>query len=371
MSDRSRVFVGASVQSLSFAGDLTEFMTATTNPIANEWMSSANAHLQLKDIIKTLPKECFQKDRRKAWSFLSLSVIAAVAGYVAIATLPWFFLPVTWFFTGTALTGWFVVAHDCGHRSFAQRRWVNDLVGHVMILPLLYPFHCWRILHDHHHRHTNKLNEDNAWHPWTDQQYAQSTPMLQFFYRAIRGWFWWTASIVHWATMHFTLANFVKRDHAKVMLSIATVVIFAAVFFPTLVMTVGVWGVVKFWLMPWLVYHFWLSTFTLVHHINIDTQFRPAATWSAAAAQLTGTVHCNYPRWVEVLCHDINVHIPHHVSVAIPAYNLRMAHECLTQRWGAYIQEREFSLPLLQDIVKQCHVYDSQTAYRSFNALDR
>jgi len=32
-------------------------------------------------------------------------------------------------FTGTALTGFFVIAHDCGHRSFAKRRWVNDLVG--------------------------------------------------------------------------------------------------------------------------------------------------------------------------------------------------------------------------------------------------
>ncbi len=359
------------MQPLNFAGDLTEFMTATQDPIITGWMSSANAHLELKDIIKTLPKECFQKDRRKAWSFLLTSVAAASVGYIAIATLPWFFLPIAWIFTGTALTGWFVVAHDCGHRSFAQRRWVNDLVGHIMILPSLYPFHCWRILHAHHHRHTNKLGEDNAWQPWTIEKYLQATPTIRFFYRGIRGRFWWTASLVHSGSMHFTLASFAKRDHAKATFSIAMIAIFVAVLFPALYLTVGAWGIVKFWLMPWLVYHFWMSTFTLVHHTNMNNQFRPSESWSAAEAQLAGTVHCVYPRWVEILCHDINVHIPHHVSVAIPSYNLRMAHQALKQRWGSHMQECEFSLELMQDIVEQCHVYDSEKVYQSFRTMER
>lgn len=37
---------------------------------------------------------------------------------------------------------------------------------------------------------------------------------------------------------------------------------------------------------------------------------------------------------VEVLCHDISVHIPHHVSQKIPSYNLRMAHDSLIKNWG-------------------------------------
>jgi len=45
---------------------------------------------------------------------------------------------------------WFFL--DCGHRSFAKQRWVNDLVGHLFML-LIYPFHSWRILHNHHHAH--------------------------------------------------------------------------------------------------------------------------------------------------------------------------------------------------------------------------
>lgn len=37
---------------------------------------------------------------------------------------------------------------------------------------------------------------------------------------------------------------------------------------------------------------------------------------------------------VEILCHDINVHIPHHISPRIPSYNLRDAHQSLQENWG-------------------------------------
>ena len=344
-------------------------MTATTDKFASELTPSAE--LQLKDIIKTLPKACFQKNRRKAWLSVLLSVAAVSLGYVGIAYSPWFLLPFAWFFTGTALTGFFVIAHDCGHRSFAQRRWVNDWVGHILMLPLIYPFHSWRILHDHHHVHTNKLDVDNAWHPWTVEAYEAETPFMKKLYQALRGWLWWLASIAHWAVLHFDLSQFSQRDRGKVKVSLAAVVIFAAVFFPTLILTTGVWGLVKFWLMPWLGYHFWMSTFTLVHHTAPDIQFRPVETWDAAEAQLAGTVHCSYPRWVEILCHDINVHVPHHVSVAGPSYNLRMAHASLKQNWGGYIQERKFSWSLMKEIVDRCHLYHPESAYLSFKEARR
>ena len=134
----------------------------------------------------------------------------------------------------------------------------------------------------------------------------------------MRGWFWWLASIAHWAVLHFNLNNFEPRDRQKVKRSIALVLAFSAIFFPTLIATTGIWGLVKFWLMPWLGYHFWMSTFTLVHHTVPEIHFASGADWNEAEAQLSGTLHCDYPRWVEVLCHDMNVHVPHHVSVGVP-----------------------------------------------------
>jgi omega-6 fatty acid desaturase (delta-12 desaturase) len=49
-----------------------------------------------------------------------------------------------------------VVGHDCGHRSFCKNKLVEDIVGTIMFMPLIYPFDPWRIKHNQHHAHTNK-----------------------------------------------------------------------------------------------------------------------------------------------------------------------------------------------------------------------
>ena len=348
-------------------------MTATLPSSAEEILSantsSALDDLKISDVVRTIPKSCFQKDWRKACLSTVTTLLAVAVGYCAIALSPWFLLPVAWFFTGTAMTGLFVIGHDCGHRSFAKQRWVNDWVGHVMMMPLIYPFHSWRILHDYHHVNTNKLNVDNAWNPWTIEVFQSASPFLQNLYRAMRSGFWWLASVAHWATLHFKLSNFAVRDRKNIRISIAVVLLFAIIFFPTMYVTVGLWGIVKYWLMPWLGYHFWMSTFTLVHHTIPEIQFQPEHRWSAVPAQLAGTVHCSYPKWVEVLCHDINVHVPHHISVAIPSYNLRQAHKSLMTNWGEYIHVRQFNWQLMKQIVGQCHLFDAHAAYRPFRSL--
>lgn len=347
-------------------------MTTLKTKLTNSAYDSSKSDIHLKDILKTLPRECFQQDRGKAWLKVITSVFMVSLGYVGIAIAPWYVLPLLWIFIGTALTGFFVIAHDCGHRSFAKRRWVNDLVGHLFMLPLIYPFHSWRILHNYHHTHTNKLDEDNAWEPYQPECFASSARLVQWGYRLMRGRFWWLASIVHWVGLHFDLSNFQDKDKNKIKLSVSVVVVFAAIAFPILIATTGLWGFVKFWLMPWLVYHFWMSTFTLVHHTASDIPFYTADEWNETTAQLSGTVHCNYPRWIEFLCHDINVHIPHHISTAIPSYNLRFAYRSIQQNWGSYLHdESRFSWSLIKQITDQCHLYNLENCYQSFQEYYR
>jgi len=323
--------------------------------------------LKLQDIVRSLPREVFTKNPRKAWTLVIVNVLLVALGYFGIATLPWFLLPALWVFTGTALTGFFVIGHDCGHRSFSNRLWVNDLVGHVLLLPLIYPFHSWRIQHNYHHTHTNKLDEDNAWQPFKTEFYSSQAGWKQGFYRLIRGRFWWIGSIAHWALLHFNWKSFEGKQQSQVKFSALLVLGFAVIAFPLLIATTGFWGFVKFWLLPWFVYHFWMSTFTIVHHTAPDIPFIAEPEWDAAQAQLFGSVHCDYPRWVEFLCHDINVHVPHHVSTAIPSYNLRLAHSSLKENWGEQIRECRFSWSLMKQITDRCHLYHADEFYQSFN----
>jgi len=343
----------------------TSTIKGVTNPTHTDLSNSA---LRLKHIVKSLPKECFDKDPRQAWKTIFISLFAVIFGYSLLIISPWFLLPIAWIFTGTALTGFFVIGHDCAHRSFAKRRWVNDLVGHLFMMPLIYPFHAWRIKHNHHHKHTNKLDEDNAWHPIRAEVFASWPKVWQVTFEIfIRQRLWWLGSIAHWAITHFDWRNFQKKDQASVKLSLAVVVLFALILFPTLVATTGVWGWIKFWLLPWMVYHFWMSTFTIVHHTFVDVPFEDASKWDEASAQLYGTIHCNYPRWVEFLCHDINVHVPHHISTAIPAYNLRLAYSSIKENWGNSLHaESDFSWSLMKQITDQCQLYRTDIGYQTF-----
>lgn len=350
-------------QFTNFSEDDNSYMTASTTGSLPQ-TSALPRNLKIRDILKTLPKEVFIKDWRKAWFRVALTLLAVGLGYWGLAIAPWFLLPFLWFYTGTALTGCFVIGHDCGHRSFAQRKWVNNLVGHLMFLPLLYPFHSWRLLHNHHHKHTNKLGEDNAWEPFLPETYENASAAMKWFYRQLRGRFWWVASIAHWAVLHFNWQQFQGKARQQVQFSVLLVGLTAAIAFPVAIATLGFWGVVKFWLLPWLGYHFWMSTFTLVHHTAPYIPFRPVEQWHEAEAQLMGSVHCVYPQWIELLCHDINVHVPHHLSTAIPSYNLRLAHQALHAHWGEYLIECEFSWSLMQQITEQCHLYDLETGYQ-------
>ncbi|KAG0474181.1 hypothetical protein HPP92_016038 [Vanilla planifolia] len=200
-------------------------------------------------------------------------------------------------------------------------------------MPLIYPYEPWRFKHDKHHAKTNMLAEDTAWHPvWKEE--IDAFPLLRkaiiYAYGPFRPWM----SIAHWLTWHFDLSKFKPNETQRVKISLACVFAFMAIGWPLIIHKVGVLGWVKFWLVPWLGYHFWMSTFTMVHHTAPHIPFRASDEWDAAQAQLNGTVHCNYPRWIEILCHDINVHVPHHISPRIPSYNLREAHRSLEENWG-------------------------------------
>lgn len=49
----------------------------------------------------------------------------------------------------------FVIGHDCAHKSFSKNKLLEDIVGTLAFMPLIYPYEPWRIKHDRHHAKTN------------------------------------------------------------------------------------------------------------------------------------------------------------------------------------------------------------------------
>ncbi|KAL0286450.1 UNVERIFIED_CONTAM: Omega-6 fatty acid desaturase, chloroplastic [Sesamum angustifolium] len=319
-------------------------------------------NVTLRDIIDTLPK--------KAWKSVLVSVTSYALGIFMIAKAPWYLLPLAWAWTGTGITGFFVIGHDCAHKSFSRNKLVEDIVGTLAFLPLIYPYEPWRYKHDRHHAKTNMLVEDTAWQPINPEEF-DSSPVLRkaiiYGYGPVRPWM----SIAHWLICHFDLKKFRPNEFNRVKISLACVFAFMAIGWPLIIYKTGILGWIKFWLMPWLGYHFWMSTFTMVHHTAPHIPFKSSEEWNAAQAQLHGTIHCDYPSWIEVLCHDINVHIPHHISPRIPSYNLRAAHQSLQENWGKYMNEATWNWRLMKTILTVCHVYHKEQNYIAFDELAR
>jgi omega-6 fatty acid desaturase (delta-12 desaturase) len=97
----------------------------------------------------------FQINDLKAWITVLISAVSYSLGLFMIAKSPWYLLPLAWAWTGTAVTGFFVIGHDCAHKSFANNKLLEDIVGTLAFLPLIYPYEPWRFKHDRHHAKTN------------------------------------------------------------------------------------------------------------------------------------------------------------------------------------------------------------------------
>lgn len=67
------------------------------------------------------------------------------------------------------------------------------------------------------------------------------------------------ASIGHWAVWHFDLNKYSDQQKPRVIVSLVAVALFILVGWPLIIHYSGWTGFFKFWLMPWLGYHFWMS----------------------------------------------------------------------------------------------------------------
>jgi omega-6 fatty acid desaturase (delta-12 desaturase) len=163
--------------------------------------------------------QVFQINEARAWSAVLVSIASMSACLYLISVAPWYLLPFAWALAGTAFTGvsaaagprvraartraapaphalpggsrspptppaqFFVVGHDCGHRSFSSNKLLEDIVGTLMFMPLIFPFEPWRIKHNQHHAFTNKLVDDTAWHPVMESEVAKWSPTQQQLYK--------------------------------------------------------------------------------------------------------------------------------------------------------------------------------------------
>lgn len=316
-------------------------------------------------LAEAIPKAYFEPIAWRGLLGFVISYALYICAIVGVAYAPrWgFYIPL---FVIAGLGGWGLhcIAHDCGHNSFSRNKTLNIVIGHLSLLPLLYPFYSWKHVHNLHHFHTNNLETDTDWRPIPRAMYDRMSFGQRFVYMGTRTWLFWAGTINYWIVSGFSPGFFPKKDmRSDVKRSIAFVVLASIVYFSALIYFTGIAGFFLLFFAPWIAIHTWFSITTLMHHTAADIPFMTSEHWTPNASRLLVTTDYRYPKWLLFLTHNISIHTAHHVAPVVPFYNLQKAQTALKQAYPGMIREKNFSFSDLLHVIKKCHFYDLDSGY--------
>eukprot|EP00640_Fibrocapsa_japonica_P000112 CAMPEP_0113934398 /NCGR_PEP_ID=MMETSP1339-20121228/1733_1 /TAXON_ID=94617 /ORGANISM="Fibrocapsa japonica" /LENGTH=377 /DNA_ID=CAMNT_0000936189 /DNA_START=264 /DNA_END=1397 /DNA_ORIENTATION=+ /assembly_acc=CAM_ASM_000762 len=312
--------------------------------------------LQLHNLKKAIPREAFEKSLIRSLFYLffdygmwlgSTAVIHALNNspvweqmafwQQAIATL------VFWNIAGFFMWGIFVVGHDCGHTTFSNYDFLNDVIGHICHGSILVPYYPWRLSHSRHHMYHNHVDKDYS-HPWyTPGRFAAPDEGLARTFHNN----WWlivTFPLYGWSIYLYGLPdgshffpfknqrlwkNTPKAEYLKCLLSSSVVLLFAAAIY---YFCGDFKRMVYYYLVPLAVQGWWLFTVTYLQHHNPNTVSYPEGQWSFVHAAFE-TVDRKFGFGLDALHHHItDGHVAHHLFFTkIPHYNLPIATKAIKE----------------------------------------
>lgn len=353
------------------------------------------SNIGIGDIRDLIAKEHHAIDPRRSWAALvhALARLALAELILSRVDLTWGpslawqipALAAAWLFAGWAFTGLFVLGHDCGHMAFSEKKWVNEVVGHICLSPLFTGFHNWRIWHNFHHAKTQLRGQDPDWAEkmMTRAEYEKA-PVGEKAH--VRLGFGTPLGILVGFWVGMFRRTFMKTLAPQVPLTrgaarelfMSSVIMFAscgAISYAIAHTLGGMWPVAKYYYVPAFIAAAHGAMLTYLHHTSADALVFDRAGWTPFRGQVVSTFNVRFPAICEAMWFDINIHLPHHLAPRIPWYNLKPAAEAIRAARPEVYLERRFSFaylraswarPLIAEVPGQ--PYFSMT---SFGATDR
>lgn len=312
--------------------------------------------------------------RRSSWRALSLLAIdygllaLLLAGVVVFDSL--------WAMTACGLAAGFVIGrlfvigHDGCHQSLTPSRKLNRWLARIAFLPSLTAYSLWDVGHNVvHHGFTNLKGVDFVWAPLTQQEFTALSPLGRLMQRIYRsGWgpglyymveIWWKkmmfprkGSLGNTRRAVFTWDCILVSTFA--VLWIAGLVWAALATQQSVAMLLGLGFALPLF--------FWFNMMGFViygHHTHVKVSWHDdRAAWQRAQPFVSTTVHLTFPLQIGAVLHHIMEHTAHHVSMAIPLYQLKQAQGWLDETLPACVIVQRFSWRWYFDTARRCKLYD-------------
>ncbi|KAI6187384.1 Fatty acid desaturase, type 1 domain-containing protein [Aphelenchoides besseyi] len=279
----------------------------------------------LAEIKATIPAKCFEKN-------LGLSLFYLVFDYAAIATLymsvsyfenygGWIGLLLWYYLIGMFGMSLFCVGHDCGHTTFSNYTWVNDLCGHLAHAPLQSPYWPWQKSHRKHHQHTSHVEKDRS-HPWITQERFEQSNFIQRHFRkiplhALFLWDIYTKLGMPDGSHFWPYSPLFTNNFERIQCLISGAACLFSSYVAFVLCDYNYWTYLKYYYAPVMFFSLWLMVVTFLQHKDEEI--------------------CAYDdnAWTYVKGHVVH----HYFFTKIPHYHLPKATEAvreILQQYGLY-----------------------------------
>ena len=315
-----------------------------------------------QEVLATIPADCFERSLLESSLYLFMSLGLTIGpGLLAYSFIPmtWQWLP-AWLAAavviGTAATGCWVIAHECGHRAFTKHNWLQDTIGFILHSGMLVPYFSWQRSHALHHARTNHLDLGETFVPlrdttpagraqqrWQDAVGDEAFAVMTMAIRFLLGWPGYLLigasggpargmTNHFWPLKPFSAKLFPGSWQRKVWISDLGVL--------------GMLGLLGWWASragfgpvlalyggPYLVVNFWLVLYTWLQHTDADVPHFDDDEWTWVKGAFM-TIDRPYGGLLDFLHHRIgSTHVAHHIDARIPHYHAAKATRAIREHF--------------------------------------
>lgn len=327
--------------------------------------------MKLADYIRIIPEDLRTPNELRSWATLLRTLIIFVFFEYLLFLLPELTLQnAIWnfplhliliIFAGLGIVGMFVLGHDCGHYAFSRHRWINDLVGFMLFIPLCNSFFAWRAFHNFHHQNnqTRKVDPDwpellitdkektlTPWHQKLAIRLGPGSPIGLFI------GFWVGMLKRNLFSLLIPQKKMTFKDMSRLYSLNLISALASAAFVYYYYQVLGQNKLIVVYLLPVLVAASTGAFLTFIQHSHPESYVFDKENFDSTLSQVHSTVNVTFPKLFEYLWLDINIHVPHHILPSVPWYHLKTANNLLKERAQQDIREVKFSYQMMEDCWK-------------------
>ena len=342
----------------------------TVSEVTNIAKDSSKKRATLSDIRSYLSPETFENPNWKGIGLFLMNLtffsIVMVSLYYAKS---WYLIVLLEVLAGLTISGLFIIGHDAAHGALFKSEKLNRFIGQLAFLPSLHAYSQWAYGHNRiHHGHTIKREADFVWSPVTIEEYKKMNLIQKLQHKLY--WSFLGAGPYYMIEVWLKgmmIYNAPVKNSVKDRILISVFGLSTALFAfyigagSGLDLQAGFWSFTKLWLLPFISWNYYIGLTVYVHHINPAISWKKHADWTPFYGQVHGTINYHIPWFFNIVLLNIYIHLPHHVHMKIPCYNLRRALEEMKKGYKDVIVERNTLFLDYLTSTSYCKLIDSET----------